>query len=79
MTGRNSAQVVALVAGRGIVDAREAIALAEPSCAAVHYVPQKAIDLAALEHMTQDTHSPYKGDRAYYGIPFGGARSTNAV
>ena len=76
-TERNSAQVVVLVAGRVIVDAREAVTLCEASYAAVHYVPRKGVDMA-LGRSAHATHTPYRGDCAYYSVPIG-LRSINAV
>ncbi len=35
--------------------------------------------MAALERTAHATHSPYKGDYAYYSISIVGARSINAV
>ena len=77
-TERNSARVVVLVAGRVIVDAREAATFCEASYAAVHYVPRKGVDMAALGRTVHATHTPYRGDSAYHSVPIG-VRSTNAV
>ena len=77
-TERNSARVVVLVAGRVIVDAREAVTFCEASYAAVHYVPRKGVDMAALGRSAHATHAPYRGDCAYYCVPIG-VRSINAV
>jgi uncharacterized protein (DUF427 family) len=35
--------------------------------------------MSLLERTDHATHCPYKGDCAYYSIPVGGERSTNAV
>ena len=76
-TERNSARVVVLVAGRFIVDAREAVTLCDASYAAVHCVPRKGVDMAALGRSAHATHAPYRGDCAYYCVPIG-VRSINA-
>jgi hypothetical protein len=44
-----------------------------PSCP-IH--PAQGRGLARTDHAT---YCPYKGDCAYYSIPLGGVRSTNAV
>ena len=35
--------------------------------------------MSLLERTDHATYCPYKGDSAYYSIPAGGERSTNAV
>jgi uncharacterized protein (DUF427 family) len=53
--------------------------LREAGYAAVQYIPQKDVDMTLLERTDHHTYCPYKGDCAYYSIPLGGQRSTNAV
>ena len=67
------------VAGRVIVNTREALTLREASYPAVQYIPRKDVDMALLERTNHATYCPYKGDCAYFSIPFGGERSINAV
>ena len=76
---RNPARVVVVVAGRVIADTREAVTLLEASYAPVQYVPRKDVDMSALERTAHATFCPYKGDCAYYSIPLGRDRSSNAV
>jgi uncharacterized protein (DUF427 family) len=76
---RNPRRVVVTVAGRVVADSRAALALREGSYPAVQYIPRRDVDLTLLERTTHATYCPYKGDCAYYSIPAGGPRSTNAV
>jgi uncharacterized protein (DUF427 family) len=77
--GHNPNRVLISVAGRVIVDTREALTLREGSYPAVQYIPRKDVDMALLERTNHATYCPYKGDCAYFSIPFGGERSINAV
>jgi uncharacterized protein (DUF427 family) len=76
---RNPNRVVVKVAGRVVADTRDALTLREASYAAVHYIPRKDVDMTLLERTDHDTYCPYKGECAYFSVPFGGARSANAV
>src|SRR6201998_3309427 len=71
--------VVILVAGDVMACTRDALTLREASYPAVHYVPRKDVDMALLQRTDHSTYCPYKGDCAYFSIPLGGERSTNAV
>jgi uncharacterized protein (DUF427 family) len=73
------ARVVVSVAGRIIANTRNALTLREAGYAAVHYIPQKDVDMTLLVRTDHHTYCPYKGDCAYYSIPLGGDRSANAV
>jgi uncharacterized protein (DUF427 family) len=75
----NKARVVVTVAGKVIADTRAAVSLREASYPAVQYIPRKDVDMSQLERTDHKTYCPFKGDAAYYSIPGGGARSTNAV
>src|SRR4249919_2662790 len=75
----NPERVVVSVAGRVIADTREALTLREATRPAVQYIPRKDVDMSMLERTSHATYCPYKGDCAYYSIPVGGQRSTNAV
>ena len=75
----NPARVVVSVAGHIIADTREALTLREASYPAVQYVPRKDVDMTLLKRTEHATYCPYKGDCAYYSIPSGGERSSNAV
>jgi uncharacterized protein (DUF427 family) len=72
-------RVTVTVAGKAIVDTKEALTLREAGYPAVFYVPRKDVDMEALEPTQHSTYCPYKGDCSYYSIPAGGARSVNAV
>jgi uncharacterized protein (DUF427 family) len=76
---RNRDRVVVKVAGRVVAETRDALTLREASYAPLHYIPRKDVDMTLLERTDHDTYCPYKGDCAYFSIPAGGARSTNAV
>jgi uncharacterized protein (DUF427 family) len=75
----NPTRVVVSVEGRVIADTREALKLREASYPAVLYIPRKDVDMSLLERTDHSTYCPYKGDCAYFSIPLGGKRSTNAV
>jgi uncharacterized protein (DUF427 family) len=75
----NPARVVVSIAGRVIADTREALTLREAAYPAVQYIPRKDVDMSLLQRTDHGTYCPYKGDCAYYSIPVGGERSTNAV
>ncbi len=76
---RNRARIVVSVAGRVVADTREALTLREAAYPAVQYIPRKDVDMTLLERTDHATYCPYKGDCAYFSIPLGGERSTNAV
>jgi uncharacterized protein (DUF427 family) len=71
--------VVVTVGGKVIADTRDALTLREASYPAVHYIPRRDVDMAALTRSEHTTYCPYKGDASYYNIPGGGDRSVNAV
>jgi uncharacterized protein (DUF427 family) len=75
----NPARIVVSVAGRVIADTRNALTLREAALPAVQYIPREDVDMSQLARTDHATYCPYKGDCAYYSIPVGGARSTNAV
>jgi uncharacterized protein (DUF427 family) len=76
---RNPDQVVVKVAGRVVAETRDALTLWEEGYAPVPYIPRKDVDMALLQRTDHSTCCPYKGDCAYFSIPLGGQRSTNAV
>jgi len=76
---RNPARIVISVAGRVVADTRDALTLREAHYPAVQYIPRKDVDMALLTRTDHATYCPYKGDCAYFSIPLGGDRSTNAV
>src|SRR5216684_2781410 len=76
---RNPNRVVVLIAGRIVADTREALTLREAAYPAVQYIPRKDVDMALLDRTDHATYCPYKGDCAYFSVPLGGERSTNAV
>ena len=53
--------------------------LTKESYPPVQYIPRKDVDMTLLARTDHTTYCPYKGDCAYYSIPLGGVRSTNAV
>jgi uncharacterized protein (DUF427 family) len=76
---RNPNQVKVSVAGRVIAHTRDALTLREAGYPAVQYVPRKDVDMALLQRTDHATYCPYKGGCAYFSIPLGGERSTNAA
>ncbi len=76
---RNPARVVVTVAGRIVADTREALTLHEAHYPAAQYIPRKDVDMTLLARTDHTTYCPYKGDCAYFSIPLGGERATNAV
>ena len=75
----DTAHVVVKVAGRVIADTRNALVLREASYPPAYYIPRNDVEMSLLERTDHTTYCPYKGDCAYYSIPLGGVRSTNAV
>jgi uncharacterized protein (DUF427 family) len=75
----STSRVVVTVAGRVVADSREALTLREADYPPVHYIPRSDVDMSLLERTDHATYCPYKGDCAYYSIPVGGTRSTNAI
>ncbi len=75
----NPSRVVVLVGGRIVADSTQALTLREAKYPAVQYIPRKDVDMSLLQRTDHATYCPYKGDCAYYSIPSGGERSTNAV
>ncbi len=75
----NPNRIVISIAGHIVADTLGALTLSEASYPAVQYIPRKDVDMALLERTAHSTYCPYKGDCAYFSIPLGGERSTNAV
>ena len=76
---RNANRVVVKVAGRIVADTQDALTLREASYQPVQYIPRKNVDMTLLAATDHTTYCPYKGDCAYFSIPLGGERATNAV
>ena len=76
---RNANRVVVKVAGRIVADTQDALTLREASYQPVHYIPRKDVDMTLLAPTDHTTYCPYKGDCAYFSIPLGSERATNAV
>lgn len=76
---RNPQQVLVRVAGKLLVDTRDALTLQEASYPPVQYIPRKDVDMSLLQRTDHTTYCPFKGDASYYSIPIGGERSVNAV
>jgi uncharacterized protein (DUF427 family) len=75
----NPHRVIVKVAGRVIADSRHALTLKEANYPAVQYIPREDVDMALLQRTDHTTYCPYKGESAYYSIPAGGGRASNAV
>jgi uncharacterized protein (DUF427 family) len=67
---RDTERVIVSVAGRVIADTREALTLHEAHYPAVHYIPRKNVDMTLLARTDRTTYCPYKGDAAYFSIPY---------
>ncbi|MBR1207818.1 MULTISPECIES: DUF427 domain-containing protein [unclassified Bradyrhizobium] len=76
---RNEKRVIVTVGGRVIADTRNALTLRESKYPPVQYIPRQDVDMAALARSATQTFCPYKGDAAYFSIPAGGERSTDAI
>jgi len=76
---RNPNRVVVSAGGRVVADTQDALALREASYQPVQYIPRKDVDMALLVRTDHATYCPYKGDCAYFSIPLGDERATNAV
>ena len=75
----NPSRVVVVAGGRIVADSNQALTLREAKYLAVQYIPRKDVYMSLLQRTDHATYCPYKGDCAYYSIPSGGDRSTNAV
>ena len=75
----SKAPVVVTVAGRVIAATFKALLLDESSGGRTFYIPRKDVDMAMLKRSARVAHDPAMGDRAYYSIPVGGARSLDAA
>jgi len=76
---RNPNRVVVSAGGRVVADTQDALTLREASYQPVQYIPRKDVDMALLVRTDHATYCPYKGDCAYFSIPLGDERATNAV
>lgn len=76
---QNGKRVVVIVGGRVVADTRQALTLREARYPPVQYIPRQDVDIAALARSATQTYCPYKGDAAYFSIPSGGERSTDAI
>jgi uncharacterized protein (DUF427 family) len=76
---RNLKRVVVSIGGTVLADSRDALILREAGYPAVQYIPRSDVDMTLLERSVHATYCPYKGDCAYFNIPSGGERASNAV
>jgi uncharacterized protein (DUF427 family) len=76
---RNPARVRVSVAGRTLVDTREALTLREADYLPVQYVPLADVDGSLLTPSDHESYCPFKGECNYYSVPIGGERAVNAV
>jgi len=72
-------RVIVTLAGQKIAETTAALMLREAAYPPVLYIPREDADMTLLTRTHHTTNCPYKGDCAYYSIPSGGDRSTNAV
>ena len=61
-------RVVVTVAGKVIVDTRNALTLQEASYPPVQYVPLADVDESVLQRTATESYCPYKGEASYYSI-----------
>jgi uncharacterized protein (DUF427 family) len=76
---RNPKRVTVTLGGTVIADTTDALILREAHYPPVQYIPRKDVSMDALERSATETYCPYKGDAAYFSIPAGGSRSTDAI
>jgi uncharacterized protein (DUF427 family) len=76
---RSQGRVIVTLGGRVIADTSDALTLREASYPPVQYIPRQDVDMAALTRSETTTYCPYKGEAAYFSIPAGGERSTDAI
>jgi uncharacterized protein (DUF427 family) len=76
---RNLSRVVVHIGGRVIADTEEALTLNEAGLRPVQYIPRADVDMTLLLRSGQAAHWPHKGEAAYFSVPVGGPRSTNAA
>jgi uncharacterized protein (DUF427 family) len=62
-------RITVTVAGRRIVDTREALILKEATYSPVYYIPREHVDMTQLQRTSDQTYCPYKGECAYYSRP----------
>jgi uncharacterized protein (DUF427 family) len=72
-------RVIVTLAGQKIAETTAALMLREAAYPPVLYIPREDADMTLLTRTDHTTNCPYKGGCAYYSIPSGGDRSTNAV
>ena len=75
----NPKRVRVSVGGDLIAETTRALTLKEANYPAVQYIPREDAIPSKLQRTQHTTYCPYKGDCAYFSIPLGGKRSTNAV
>jgi uncharacterized protein (DUF427 family) len=71
--------VVVTVAGKVIACTAKALMLDESSGGRIVYIPRKDVDMTLLKRSPHVTRDPKMGNRIYYSIPAGGARSLDAA
>ena len=76
---RNPGRVVVKLAGQVVADTQAALTLREAVYPAVQYIPRRDVDMSLLQPTDHTTYCPYKGEAAYFSVPSGGERATNAV
>ena len=59
----NPSRGVVTVGGKVIADTRDALTLREASYPAVHYIPRRDVDMAALTRSEHTTYLPLQGRR----------------
>jgi uncharacterized protein (DUF427 family) len=75
----NAKRLIVTVAGQVIADSTHALTLREAAYPPVQYIPRADVKMSLLKRTDHSSYCPYKGDAAYYSIPAGGERATNAV
>jgi uncharacterized protein (DUF427 family) len=75
----NHNRVMVTVAGKVIVDTRNALTLQEASYPPVQYVPLSDVDSSVLERTDTESYCPYKGDASYYSVAVDDTKAVDAV
>lgn len=72
-------QIIAELAGKVIVDSRNAIQLNETRYAPTYYFPKEDVCMDALTNTSHRTHCPFKGDASYWSVTAGGRMLENVA
>ena len=75
----NPHRIRVMLGGFIVAETTNALTLHEGALPPVHYIPRSDVRMDLLERTDHRTHSPYKGDAAYFTVMAGGIERENAV